>query len=94
MGLSLHGGMVVTKVKPGCEGRLHGMIAGMKDVVTSMEERLAAAPFAGTLTSEELAGVDEAEADFAHGFFTVDSATIDAAAVSQEPAPKSSSASR
>ncbi len=65
----------------------------MKDAVTSMEERLEAAPFVGTLTDEELVGVDEAEADFAHGFFTVDSATIDKPVVGQEHAPRSSSAS-
>lgn len=37
-----------------------------------LEERLAAAPIAGTLTSEELAAVAEGEADFAQGFFAVD----------------------
>jgi len=42
------------------------MLAEMKDVSDELlEERLHAAPVAGTLTSDELAGIAEAEADFA-----------------------------
>jgi len=70
------------------------MIAGMKDVVTSMEERLASAPFAGSLTSDDLAAIAEAEADFAEGRFTVDPATINRVAVEDESTPTNSSASR
>ncbi len=62
----------------------------MKDVTALLEERLAAAPIASTLTSAELAAVAEGEADFAQVFFTVDPATI----VDDEPTPKRSSASR
>lgn len=70
------------------------MMASMKDVTALLEERLAAAPIAGTLTSDELSAVAEGEADFAHGFFTVDPATSDATVAEDEPAPKRSSASR
>lgn len=69
-------------------------MAIMKDLTELLEERLAGAPIAGTLTSDELAAVAEGEADFAAGFFTVDRATIDAAGVDDEPTPKRSSASR
>ncbi len=71
----------------------HGIIAGMKDVVASLEERLAAAPFAGTLTSDELAAVAEAEAEFANGLFTVDAATVNTAAVDDNSRPTNSTAS-
>lgn len=66
----------------------------MKDVVASLEERLDAAPFAGTLTSDELAAVAEAETEFAEGFFTVDPATVNTAAVDDTNTPTTSSASR
>ncbi len=59
-----------------------------------LEERLAGAPIAGTLTSDELAAVAEGEADFAAGFFTVDPTIIDATVVDDEDIPKRSSASR
>lgn len=69
-------------------------MAMMKELTELLEERLAGAPIAGTLTSDELAAVAEGEADFTGGFFTVDRATIDAAGVDDEPTPKRSSASR
>jgi len=46
-------------------------MAMMKDLTELLEERLAGAPIAGTLTSDELAAVAEGEADFTGGFFTV-----------------------
>jgi hypothetical protein len=69
-------------------------MAKMKDVTELLEERLAGAPIAGTLTSDELAAAAEGEADFAAGFFTVDPTTTDATVVDDEPTPKRSSASR
>ncbi|MGH7747148.1 MAG: hypothetical protein ACREQ5_20690 [Candidatus Dormibacteria bacterium] len=55
----------------------------------ALEARLAAAPVDGEpLTIDDLAAIAEAEADFAHGRFTVDPATSDATAVEDKPAPK------